>query len=120
VIIAEFHYWDYGEYSRTAMKPRPEIKTEELEKISREFNVKVEAKKVTATYSAPGRIGYGLPRYRRVDIQVSGERPDNVKACVGRIFLLYGRPDEVPAALLGGKKAGKKIVDELLREFNVF
>lgn len=21
VIIAEFHYWDYGEFSRTAMKP---------------------------------------------------------------------------------------------------
>jgi len=73
VIIAEFHYWDYDEYSRTVMKPSPEIKTEELEKISREFNVKVEAKKVTAAYSTPGRIGYRLPRYRRVDIQVSGE-----------------------------------------------
>jgi len=119
MIIAEFHYWDYGEYSRTAMETRPEIKTEELEKIAREFNVKVEAKKVTATYSTPGRIGYRLPSYRRVDIQVSGERPDAVKTCVGRIFLLYGRPDEAPAALSGGKKAGKKIIDELLREFSV-
>jgi len=118
MIIAEFHYWNYDEYSRTAMKPRPEIKTEELEKIAREFKVKVEVKKVTATYSTPGRIGYRLPSYRRVDIQVSGERPDDVKTCVGRIFLLYGRPDEVPAALLGGKKAGKKIIDELLREFS--
>ena len=118
VIIAEFHYWDYGEFSRTAMKPSPEIKTEELEKIAREFNVKVEAKKVIAAYSTPGRIGYRLPRYRRVDIQVSGERPDDVKTCVGRIFLLYGRPDEVPAALSGGKKAGKKIIEELLREFS--
>ena len=116
-IIAEFHYWDYGEYSRMAMKSRPEIKTEELGKISREFNVKIEAKKVIATYFAPGRIGYRLPRYRRVDIQVSGEQPDDVKTCVGRIFLLYGRPDEVPAALSGGKKAGKRIIDELLREF---
>lgn len=118
VIIAEFHYWDYGEFSRTAMETRPEIKTEELEKIAREFNIKVEAKKVTAAYSTPGRIGYRLPNYSRVDIQVSGERPDAVKTCVGRIFLLYGRPDEVPAALLGGKKAGRKIIDELLREFN--
>jgi DNA-directed RNA polymerase subunit M/transcription elongation factor TFIIS len=115
VIIAEFHYWDYGEFSRTAMKPRPEIKTEELEKIAREFNVKVEAKKTAASYFAPGRIGYRLPRYRKVEIQVSGEQPDDIKTCVSRIFLLYGRPDEVPSALSGGKKAGKKIIDELLR-----
>jgi hypothetical protein len=118
VIIAKFHYWDYNEYSRTAMKSRPEIKIEELEKIARELNVKVEAKKVTTAYSGPGRIGYRLPSYRRVDIQISGERADDVKTCVGRIFLLYGRPDEVPVALLGSKKAGKKIIDELLREFS--
>jgi hypothetical protein len=121
VITAEFHYWDYGEFSRTAMKPRPEIKIEELEKIAQEFNVKVEAKKVTASYyrvfiyRLPGRR---FPSYRRVEIQVSGERPEAVKACVGRIFLLYGRPDKVPAALSDGKEAGKKIIDELLREFS--
>lgn len=115
VIIAEFYYWDYGEFSRTSMKPRPEIKIEELEKIAREFNVKVEAKKTAASYFTPGRIGYRLPSYHRVEIQVSGERPDAVKICVSRIFQLYGRPDEVPAAFLGGKKAGKKIIDELLR-----
>ena len=118
VIIAEFHYWDYGEFSRTAMKPRPEIKTEELEKIAQESNVKVEAKKATASYFTPGRIGMRIPSYNRVEIQVSGEQPDAIKSCVGRIFMLYGQPDGVPTALSGGKKAGKKIIDELLRESN--
>jgi hypothetical protein len=118
VIIAEFHYWDYGEFSRTAMKPRPEIKTEELEKIAREFNVKVEAKKATASYFTPSRIGMRIPSYNRIEIQVSGEQTDAIKYCVGKIFMLYGRPDGVSTALSGGKKAGKKIVDELLREFN--
>jgi hypothetical protein len=118
VIIAEFHYWDYGEFSKTAMKPRPEIKTEELEKISREFNVKVEVKKTTASYFTPNRIGIRIPSYNRIEIQVSGEQPDAIKSCIGRIFMLYGQPDRVPTALSGGKKAGKKIIDELLREFN--
>jgi hypothetical protein len=121
VIIAEFHYWDYGEFSITAMKPRPEIKTEELEKIAQEFNVKFDAKKVAAYYFRL-RVIFSPYKLRgshsRVEIQVSGERPDDVKTCVGRIFLLYGRPDKVPAALSGSKKAGKKIIDELLREFN--
>jgi len=40
-----------------------------------------------------------------------------VKICVGRIFLLYGRPDEVPSALFGEKRSGKKIIDDLLKEF---
>jgi DNA-directed RNA polymerase subunit M/transcription elongation factor TFIIS len=114
-ITAEFYYWDYGEFSRTAMKPRPEIKTEELEKIAREFKVKVEAKKVVARYYTPGRIGGRLPSYNRVEIQVSGEQRDPLKTCVGRIFQLYGRPDEVPAAHSDAKKAGRKIIDELLR-----
>jgi len=118
VIIAEFHYWDYGEFSRTAMKPRPEIRTEELDKIAREFNVKVEAKKAAASYFAPSRIGMRVPRYSRVEIQVSGEQSDAIKSCVSRIFMIYGRPDGVPTALSGGKKAGKKIIDELLKEFN--
>jgi hypothetical protein len=59
-----------------------------------------------------------VPRYSRVEIQVSGEQTDAIKSCVGRIFMLYGRPDGAPTALSGGKKAGKKIIDELLREFS--
>lgn len=117
-IIAEFHYWDYGEYSPTAMDSRPDIRIEELERIAREFNVKVEVKKAEATYFSPWRISWRLPSYGKIVVQVAGERMDAVKACVGRIFLLYGRPDEVPSALFGGKRAGRKIIDDLLREFN--
>ena len=109
VIIAEFHYWDYGEFSRTAMKPRPEIKTEELEKIAREFNVKVEAKKAAASYFTPSRIGWRIPSYSRVEIQVSGEQPDAVKTCVGRIFMLYGQPDGYLQHYQAVRRLGKKL-----------
>jgi hypothetical protein len=117
MIVTEFHYWDYGEFAKTAMKPRPEIKTDELERIARRFNVKVEAKKVVASYLGFMR-GMRLPSYRRVDILVSGEQAAGVKGCVGEIFKLYGKPDEVPGALFGSKKTGKKIVDEVLRDFD--
>jgi len=117
VIVAEFHYWDYGEFSKTSMKPRPEIKNDELERIARRFNVKVEAKKVVASY-----LGFTysmrLPSYHRVDILVSGEQTREVKSCVGEIFKLYGKPDEVPRAMFGSKKAGKKIIDEALIDFD--
>lgn len=116
-IMAEFHYWDYGEYSRTAMDSRPEIRVEELERIAREFNVRVEVKKVSAVYFAPARIGWRAPNYGKVVVQVVGERVDDVKACVGRVFLLYGRPDEVPSAFFGRKRAGRMVIEDLLREF---
>jgi hypothetical protein len=117
MIVVEFHYWDYGEFSKTAMKPSPEIKNDELERIARRFNVKVEAKKVVASYLG-FTYGMRLPSYRRVDIFVSGERTRDVKGCVGEIFRLYGKPDEVPRALFGSKRTGKKIVDEVLRDFD--
>jgi hypothetical protein len=115
VIVAEFHYWDYGEFSKTSMMPRPEIKSDELERIARGFNVKVEARKRVASY-AGFMGGMRLPSYRRVDVFVSGERASDVKGYVGEIFKLYGKPDEVPRALFGGKRAGKKIVDAVLRD----
>jgi hypothetical protein len=118
VIVAEFHYWDYGEFSKTAMEPRPEIKNDELERIARLFNVKVEAKKVEVPYRSFSRSPMRLPIYRRVDISVSGEQAYDVKSCVDQIFKLYGKPDEAPTALFGSKKAGKKIVDEVLRGFD--
>jgi hypothetical protein len=117
VIVAEFHYWDYGEFSKTAMVPRPEIKNDELERIARGFNVKVEAKKVVASYARFAR-GMRLPSYHRVDILVSGELTRDVKGYVCEIFKLYGKPDEVPRALFGSKKAGKKIVDDAIRDFD--
>ena len=119
VIVAEFHYWDYGEFSKTAMEHGPEIKNDELERIARLFNVKVEAKKVEKPYRRFSSGPTGRPiYYRRVDILVSGEQASDVKSCVDQIFKLYGKPDEVPTALFGSKKAGKKIVDEALRDFN--
>jgi hypothetical protein len=118
VIVAEFRYWDYGEFSKTAMQSRPEIKNDELERTARLFNVKVEAKKVETPYRR-WRSPVRLPIfYRRVDIFVSGEHARDVKDCVDQIFKLYGKPDEVPTALFGSKKAGKKIVDEVLSHFD--
>jgi hypothetical protein len=118
VIVAEFRYWDYGEFSKTAMKPSPEIKNDELERIARRFNVTVEAKKSGATFVGFGYRGMRLPKYHRVDILVSGQQSLDVKGCVGEIFKLYGKPDEVPRALFGSKRVGKKIVDEALRDFD--
>ena len=118
VIVAEFRYWDYGEFSKTAMKPSPEIKNDELERIARRFNVTVEAKKSASTFVGFGYRGMRLPKYHRVDILVSGQQSLDVKGCVGEIFKLYGKPDEVPRALFGSKRVGKKIVDEALRDFD--
>jgi hypothetical protein len=118
MIVAEFHYWDYGEFSKTAMEPRPELKNDELERIARLSNVKVEAKKVEKPYRRFSLVPRLPIFYRRVDILVSGEQASDVKGCVDQIFKLYGKPDEVPRALFGSKKAGKKIVDEALRDFD--
>jgi hypothetical protein len=117
-IVAELRYWDYGEFSKTAMKPSPKIKNDELERIARRFNVMVEAKESAATFVGFGYRGMRLPKYYRVDILVSGEQSLDVKGCVGEIFKLYGKPDKVPGALFGSKRVGKKIVDEALRDFD--
>ncbi len=115
-IIAEFHYWDYGKYSGEAMDSRPEVKKEELDRICLEFNVDIKVKKVSASYFSLTRIGFRLPKYDKVIIQVIGEIVEDVEACVCRIFLRYGKPDEVPSHLFGGKRVGRVIIEELLRE----
>ena len=114
-IIAEFHYWDYGEYSRDAMEPRPEIKAEDLEKIAQEFNVNVSVKKVSTAYITP--MIWRNSSYCKIVIQVIGKNSEDVKVCVGRIFLRYGKPDEIPTALFGEKKEGKRIIEDLLKEY---
>jgi len=116
-IIAEFHYWDYGEYSKDAMKPRPEIKTEDLEKIAKEFNVKISVKRGSAAYFTSMRIGYRKTFYGKIVIQVTGKHLEDVNKCVGRIFLRYGKPDEIPPAFFGEKKKGKRIIEDLLKEY---
>ena len=114
-IIAEFHYWDYGEYSRDAMEPRPEIKAEDLEKIAQEFNVNVSVKRGSTAYITP--MNWRSSSYGKIVIQVTGKNSENVKVCVGRIFLRYGKPDEIPTALFGEKKEGKRIIEDLLKEY---
>ena len=114
-IIAEFHYWDYGEYSRDAMEPRPEIKTEDLEKIAQEFNVNVSVKRGSTAYITP--MSWRSSSYDEIVIQVTGKNSEDVKVCVGRIFLRYGKPDEIPTALFGEKKEGKRIIEDLLKEY---
>jgi len=75
-IIAEFHYWDYGEYSRTAMIARPKIRKEELDKIAQEFNVNVALKTVVASYFTLNRIGLRIPNYRRIHRKIAfGRHP---------------------------------------------
>lgn len=113
-IIVEFHYWNYGEYSKTAMDSKTEIKVDELESLAQEFNVKVEVKKVAAVYFTLVRIGWRLPHYDKIVVKVVGERAEDIKAYVGRVFLLYGRPDEIPRAIFGGRKTGRIIIEELL------
>ena len=98
------------------MESRPEIKIKELEQMGQQFNVDVKVRKVSAQYFAPVRIGWRPSSYRKIIIQVVGERLEDVRACVGRIFLLYGKPDEVPSAFFGGKRTGRTLIEELLIE----
>ena len=116
-IIAEFHYWDYGAYAGTVMEARPAIRRRELVELARAFNVSISINKASSTFFSLGWFGRNLPRYDKVVVRVVGDQSTDVRTCVGRIFLLSGRPDEVPSAFFGGKKAGKRLIDELLHEF---
>jgi len=113
-IVAEFHYWDYGDYSRAAMESRPEITMGALDTIAKEFNVTIHMERDRISYFHPLRLSWRLPRYSRIVIQVRGKRVDDVRSGVGQIFLQYGQPDEVPAARFGEKKEGQQIIDKLL------
>lgn len=115
-IVAEFHYWDYSEYSETAMESRPTIDLDELKSICTQFNVSVEATRTSGAYSQPMRIGWRLPQYRLVIVRVIGKSTDEVKTCVARILLRYGAPDNVPSAFFGGKRVGRIIVEQLIKE----
>ncbi|MFH0749158.1 MAG: hypothetical protein V1915_04500 [Candidatus Bathyarchaeota archaeon] len=115
-IVAEFHYWDYEGYARTAMESRPEINLDELKNIGQEFNVKIEIKKDSPSYFTLTRIGWQSPHYSRFVIQVIGEYDKDVKVCVGKIFLRYGKPDTVPMAFFGERRAGRIIIEDLVSE----
>lgn len=97
------------------MVSRPEIRTEDLERIAQEFNVNISVKSGSTAYFTP--MSWHPSSYGKIVIQVSGKNSEDVKVCVGKIFLRYGKPDEIPTALFGEKKKGKKIIEDLLKEY---
>ena len=113
-IIAEFSYWSYGEFSKSAMVSRPEVNALDVERISRRYAVKAE---VSQTSSHLFMMGRTPGRYRKMIVRVIGDHANEVRGCVREIILLYGRPDEVPFAFSASKRAGKAIVEALLREY---
>jgi len=100
------------------MLPRPEVREEDLERIVKKHGVTIDSRSVSATFWGLSRIGWPrLPRYSKVIIQVIGYEEDSIKNCLREVFSLYGRPDEVPAAPLGEKKTGKRIIESILRDY---
>ena len=98
------------------MDTRPEVKADELERVCQQFNSNVSVRKVSAQYFAPMQIGWRPPSYSKIVVQVVGQHVEDIRACICRIFLLYGKPDEVPSAFFGGKRVGRTIIEELTRE----
>jgi len=113
-IIAEFSYWSYGEFARSAMVPRPEVNASDVEKIARRYAVKVDVHQAASHFFMLGRV---TSRYRKIVVRVIGDQAGEIRGCVREIILLYGRPDEVPLAFSASKRAGKAIVESLLREY---
>jgi len=113
-IIAEFSYWSYGEYSKSAMLPRPEVNASDVESIARRYAVRVEVKQVSPRFFMLGRIP---SRYRKTSLKVMGESANEVRSCVREIILLYGRPDEVPFSFSTARRAGRTIIQSLLKDY---
>ena len=113
-IIAEFSYWSYGELSKKAMVPRPEVNASDVERIARRYAVKAEVHQAASHFFILGRV---TGRYRKIVVRVTGDQAGEVRGCVREIILLYGRPDEVPFAFSPSRRAGKAIVESLLREY---
>jgi len=115
-IVAEFHYWSYGEGAERAMIPRREVVEEELREIAEKHGAVVSSEKVSKS-SLSGWIGWPrLLRYSVVVVRVAGDDRKRVETCLREIFEEYGRPDEVPSALFGSKREGRKIIELVLRE----
>jgi hypothetical protein len=113
-IISEMSYWFYNSFSKTAMVQRPEIKDFEIEAISRKYAVEVHTKRSLSTFLLVGRMPV---RYPKVKITVKGDNPVEVRACLRELILLFGRPDEVPLAIVPKKRAGRAILDDLLKQY---
>jgi len=114
-IVAEFSYWSYGQFSKTAMMRRPEVSDYDVQKIAKRYAVKVQTRHSSSAYVSLGRL---LPsRYPKVTITIMGDNPSEVRGFIREIILLYGRPDEIPLAFRTKKRAGRAIVEAMLREY---
>jgi hypothetical protein len=113
-IIAEFSYWSYGAFARSAMVPRPEVNASDVEKIARRYAVKVEVRPSSSLFFTMGRAP---GRYRKMVLKVEGDGINEIRGFIREIILTYGRPDEVPLAFSTSRRAGKAIVESLLREY---
>lgn len=115
-VVAEFHYWSYGEAAERAMVTHREVVGEELREIAERHGVAVSSERVSVHFWS-GWFGYPrLSRYGKVVVRVVGDDERRVEACLREIFEQYGKPDEVPSAFFGSKRRGRKIIESVLRE----
>ena len=113
-IIVEFSYWFYDQFSKTAMVRRPEVNDFDLQKIARRYAVNVQTRQTSSAFFSLGRLP---SRYPKVTVTVASENPGEIRGCTREIILLYGRPDEIPLALTPKRRAGRAILETMLREY---
>lgn len=113
-IIAEFSYWFYGQFSKTAMVRRPEVNDFDLQRIARRYAVSLQTRQTSSAFFSLGRLP---SRYPKVTVIVASENPSEIRACLREIILLYGRPDEIPLALTSKRRSGRIILETMLREY---
>ncbi len=114
-VIAEVHYWNFGEFNETAMDRRSEVDEEELKRIARKHDVTLSCRRKSARFWMPSRLG-SVPRYEERVVEVAAHDEDSVRDCLREIFKMYGRPDEIPSPIFGEKRLGRRIVGEALKE----
>lgn len=114
-IVAEFHYWSYGEAAETAMTSRREVVEEDLKEIAEKYDVTTSFERVSAHFWA-GMFRVRMPSYRKTVVRVVGDDGEKVRMCLREIFEEYGKPDEVPLAFSGNKGRGRRIIESVLRE----
>ena len=113
-IVAEFSYWFYGQFSKTAMVRRPEVNDFDLQRIARRYAVSLQTRQTSSAFFSLGRLP---SRYPKVTVTVASENPGEIRGCMREIILLYGRPDEIPLALAPKRRTGRAILEAMLREY---
>ena len=96
------------------MVRRPEVNDFDLQRIAKRYAVKVQTRQTSSAFFSLGRLP---SRYPKVTVTVVSENPDEIRGCVREIILLYGRPDEIPLALTPKRRAGRAILETMLREY---